>query len=102
MDIDIEEVQQYITDEGNDGGFDTAYIAEAQDSHLSVVLFQSKYSRKLEGDSNFPTNSVEKAVNTVKNIFDPSASIVLNNKSRYNLNTLTIIIAFNILKGTKR
>lgn len=82
LDIDIEEAEQYITDGGNDGGFDAAYIAESQDSQLSVVLFQSKYSRKLDGDSNFPANAVEKAVNTVKNIFDPSASIVLNEKSR--------------------
>ena len=82
LDIDIEEAGQYITDGGNDGGFDAAYIVEAQDSQLNVVLFQSKYSRKLDGDSNFPANAVEKAVNTVKNIFDPSASIVLNEKSR--------------------
>lgn len=82
LDIDIEEAEQYITDGGNDGGFDAAYIVEAQDSQLNVVLFQSKYSRKLDGDSNFPANAVEKAVNTVKNIFDPSASIVLNEKSR--------------------
>lgn len=82
LDIDIEEAEQYITDGGNDGGFDAAYIVEAQDSQLNVVLFQSKYSRKLDGDSNFPANAVEKAVNTVKNIFDPSASIVLDEKSR--------------------
>ena len=82
LDIDIEEAEQYITDGGNDGGFDAAYIIESQDSQLSVVLFQSKYSRKLDGDSNFPANAVEKAVNTVKNIFDPGASTVLNEKSR--------------------
>ncbi|MBO5144144.1 MAG: hypothetical protein J6C19_01245 [Lachnospiraceae bacterium] len=82
LDIDIEEAEQYITDGGNDGGVDAAYIAEAQDSQLNVVLFQSKYSRNLEGDSNFPANAVEKAVNTVKNIFDPEAGIVLNEKSR--------------------
>ena len=66
LDIDIAEAVQYITDGGSDGGFDAAYIEDAQDSQLNVVLFQSKYSRKLDSDSNFPANAVEKAVNTVK------------------------------------
>lgn len=82
LDIDIAEAVQFITDGGNDGGFDAAYIAEAQDSQLNVVLFQSKYSRKLENESNFPENAVEKAVNTVKCVFDPEATIQLNEKSR--------------------
>lgn len=82
LDVDIAEAVQYITDGGNDGGFDAAYIEEAQDSQLNVVLFQSKYSRKLDSDSNFPANAVEKAVNTVKCVFDPGANIQLNEKSR--------------------
>ena len=71
-----------MTDGGNDGGFDAAYIVEAQDSQLNVVLFQSKYSRKLDKDSNFPANAVEKAVNTIKCVFDPSTHIELNVQSR--------------------
>ncbi len=82
LDIDITEAVQYLTDGGNDGGFDAAYIVEAQDSQLNVVLFQSKYSRKLDVDSNFPANAVEKAVNTVKCVFDPSTQIELNLQSR--------------------
>ena len=71
LDIDIAEAVQYLTDGGNNGGFDAAYIVEAEDSQLNVVLFQSKYSRKLEVDSNFPANAIEKAVNTIKSVFDP-------------------------------
>ena len=82
LDVDIAEATQYITDGGNDGGFDAAYIEEVQESQLNVVLFQSKYSRKLDNDSNFPSNAVEKAVNTVQCVFDPSANIQLNEKSR--------------------
>jgi hypothetical protein len=82
LDIDIAEAVQYITDGGNDGGFDAAYIEEMPDSQLNVVLFQSKYSRKLDGDSNFPANAVEKAVNTVKCVFDPNSNIMLNETSR--------------------
>ena len=40
LDIDIAEAVQYITDGGSDGGFDAAYIEDAQDSQLNVVLFQ--------------------------------------------------------------
>lgn len=82
MDIDLAEAAQYLTDGGSDGGFDAAYIVEAQDLQLNVVLFQSKYSRKLDQDSNFPANAVEKAVNTIKCVFDPSARIELNMQSR--------------------
>lgn len=82
LDIEIAEAAQFITDGGNDGGFDAAYIVEAQDAQLNVVLFQSKYSRNLENDSNFPANAVEKAVNTVRCVFDPAAHIKLNPKSK--------------------
>lgn len=82
LDIDLAEAAQYATDGGNDGGFDAAYIVEAQDSQLNVVLFQAKYSRNLESDSNFPANAVEKAVNTVRCVFNPTAHIVLNPKSK--------------------
>lgn len=82
LDIDIVEASQFITDGGNDGGFDAAYLVEAQDSQLNVVLFQSKYVRNFEKDSNFPANAVEKAVNTVRCVFDPAANIELNPKSK--------------------
>lgn len=82
LDMDIAEAVQFITDGGNDGGFDAAYLVEAQDAQLNVVLFQSKYSRKLDADSHFPSNAVEKAVNTVRTVFDPAADIVLNPKSK--------------------
>ena len=92
LDVDIAEAVQFITDGGNDGGFDAAYIEEAQDSQLNVVLFQSKYSRKLNNDSNFPSNAVEKAVNTVKCVFDPAAHIQLNEKSREKVNEIRSFI----------
>lgn len=82
LDVDIAEAVQYLTDGGNDGGFDAAYIVEAQDSQLNVVLFQSKYSRKLDADSNFPANAVEKAVNTIRCVFDPLSQVKLNMQSR--------------------
>lgn len=92
LDIDLEEAVQYLTDGGNDGGFDAAYIVEAQDMQLNVVLFQSKYSRKLDADSHFPANAVEKAVNTVKCVFDPSARVILNEQSREKVNEIRSLL----------
>lgn len=92
LDIDVAEAFQYITDGGNDGGFDAAYMEEAQDSQLNVILFQAKYSRKMESESNFPANAVEKAVNTVRCVFDPAANIELNLKSREKVNEIRSFI----------
>ena len=78
LDIDISEAVTYITDGGNDGGFDAAYIDTTQDGQMNVVLFQSKYKRDLDNESNFPANAIEKAVNTVKTVFDPSMTTDLN------------------------
>jgi hypothetical protein len=72
----------YITDGGADGGFDAAYIVQEQDSQISVVLFQAKYTRDLEKDAHFPANAVEKAVSTIKGVFDPSKKMDLNEESR--------------------
>ena len=92
LDIDIAEAMQYITDGHGDGGFDAAYIEEAQDSQLNVVLFQSKYTRDLDKESNFPANAIEKAVNTVKCVFDPSANVEPNEKSKAKIDEIRSFI----------
>lgn len=68
LDVEIQEAEQYITDGGNDGGFDAAYIVDGSDMQLNVVLFQSKYTRNLEKDTNFPANAVEKGEGFLKMI----------------------------------
>ena len=92
LDLEIDEAEQYITDGGNDGGFDAAYIVEGPDMQLDVVLFQSKYTRDLDKDSNFPANAVEKAVNTVMCVFDPSSRIMLNDRSLEKVNEIRSFI----------
>lgn len=92
LDLEISEAEQYITDGGNDGGFDAAYIVDGSDMQLNVVFFQSKYTRDLSKDSNFPSNAVEKAVNTVSCVFDPSAKINLNQKSQQVVNEIRSFI----------
>lgn len=92
LDIEISEAEQYVTDGGNDGGFDAAYIDDVSESQINVVLFQSKYTRDLNKDSNFPFNAVEKAVNTVKCVFDPSVRLSLNEKSQSVVNEIRSLI----------
>ncbi|MHC6204326.1 AIPR family protein [Breznakiellaceae bacterium SP9] len=93
LDIDVAEATQYLTDGGDDGGFDSAYIAQSGEGTLNVVLFQSKYTRDLEKNSNFPANAVEKSINTIKNIFDPSRQMQLNDRSREKVNEIRSFIA---------
>jgi hypothetical protein len=82
LDIEIAEAVEYITEGGDDGGFDAAFIGETGDGMLQVILFQSKYKRDLEKDSQFPANAIEKAVTMVKNIFDPKRQMQLNSRSK--------------------
>lgn len=82
LEIDISNATQYITDGGDDGGFDAAYIASGEESQLNVILFQTKYTRDLDKDSNFSANAIEKAVNTIKGVFDPQKQMRLNEGSR--------------------
>ena len=92
LDRDLTESMSFITDGGNDGGFDAAFIEEAHDGQVNVVLFQSKYTRDLSKDTNFPSNAVEKAVNAVKNIFDPAHETLLNESSRHVVDEIRSLI----------
>ncbi len=82
LETDISNAIQYLTDGGDDGGFDAAYVESGEDYQLNVILFQTKYKRDLENDSNFPANSIEKAINTIKAVFDPQRELRLNENSR--------------------
>jgi hypothetical protein len=82
LEMDISNATQYLTDGGDDGGFDAAYIASGDESQLNVILFQTKYTRDLNKDSNFSANAIEKAVNTIKGVFDPQKQMRLNEGSR--------------------
>ena len=82
LDTEVSDAIRYVTDNPGDGGLDAVYIAVEQDSQIHVVLFQTKYTRDLEKESNFPANAIEKAVNTVRAVFDPQKQMELNENSR--------------------
>lgn len=80
--VELSEARSYLTDGGNDGGFDAVYIEELPDSILGITLFQAKYSRDLEKERNFPVNALEKAINAVTRICDPNIQTKLNTESQ--------------------
>lgn len=82
LDIPLEEAAEYFTDGGNDAGVDGLYMQDIEDDEFCVTIFQGKYQKKLEGNSNFQENAVEKAVNTVATLFDPSKNVALNEAIR--------------------
>lgn len=82
LETEVSDAIKYLTDGGNDGGFDAAYITNGEDSQINVILFQTKYIKDLDKDSNFPANAIEKAVNTIKGVFDPKKQLQLNDNSR--------------------
>lgn len=81
LELNLEEAVELLTEGGNDAGVDGIHISEVDDGEFVVTIFQGKYKvKKLDGISNFPENGIQKAVNTVKTLFDPAKKIELNNK----------------------
>ncbi|MBF0235509.1 MAG: AIPR family protein [Desulfamplus sp.] len=79
LDISLEESVDLLTEGGNDAGVDGLHVGEVDDGEFLVTIFQGKYKiNKLDGNANFPENGVEKAVNTVQILFDPSKEVELN------------------------
>lgn len=80
LDMNLDEAAELLTDGGQDAGVDGLHVGEVEDGELRVTLFQGKYKRDLSGDANFPENGVQKAINTVQVLFDPSRKVTLNKK----------------------
>lgn len=72
LDIELEEAFDLITEGGNDAGIDAIYIGDIDDNDFSVIIFQGKYSFKLDIDSNFPANSAQRVIGSIGAIFDPA------------------------------
>lgn len=81
LDIPMEDAAELLTDGGNDAGVDGLHVGEVEDGEFLVTIFQGKYKVKdLDGDTNFPENGLQKAVDTVQVLFDPYRKVTLNEK----------------------
>lgn len=74
-----EEAIETLTEGGNDFGVDAIEVGDLSDGEFVVTLFQGKYhNANLDGVKGFPQGGVEKAVQAVRALFDPSAPVNLN------------------------
>lgn len=81
LDIDMSEAIDHITDGPNDQGVDALYIQNVEEATFTVVLIQAKYHHKhLDRAYTFPDNEVQKLVQVVKALFDPSKSLSYNER----------------------
>ena len=56
-------------------------MGDVEEGEFLVTLFQGKYRvRDLEGEANFPANSVQKTLDTVRVLFDPLREVTLNER----------------------
>lgn len=75
LDISYEESFDCLTEGGGDFGVDALHISEEVDNEFTVTLFQGKYQKKLEGNCNFPENSIKQLLNAIRYLFDPNTKI---------------------------
>lgn len=77
--MNSEEAMDCLTEGGGDFGVDAFHIGESVDGEFVVTLFQCKYTHKnLEGAANFDEDGVAKAVNAVRFLSDPHATVTAN------------------------
>jgi len=75
LDLDIDATFDCLTDGTGDFGVDALHVTEEMDGEFGVNLFQGKYKRALEGNSNFEQTGIEAMINAIRHIFDPSAEL---------------------------
>jgi len=75
LDLDTDSGFDCLTEGGGDFGVDAMHLSEEYDGEFTVTLFQGKYSRNLEGGSNFPENGINSLINAIRHLFDPEADL---------------------------
>ncbi len=76
LDLEKDNAFDCLTEGGGDFGVDAMHISEEYDGEFTVSLFQAKYKKNnLEGNSNFPEESVKSLINAIKYLFNPTAKL---------------------------
>lgn len=79
LDLTEQEAVETLTEGGNDFGVDAIQVGDLNDGEFVVTLSQGKYHHaNLDGVKGFPQSGVEKAVQAVRALFNPSAPVNLN------------------------
>lgn len=73
------EAIETVAEGGNDFGVDAIEVGDLNDGEFVVTLFQGKYHHtNLDDLKGFPQSGIEKAVQAVRALFNPSAPVDLN------------------------
>ncbi len=93
LDLDPDEAFDCLTDGGGDFGVDALHLTEEIDGEFCVTLFQAKYHRKLEGQSEFELSGINAMINAIRHIFNPLADLGnINDRLRVRVETARSLI----------
>ncbi len=92
LECEIEDAAQLLTDGSGDAAVDGLHIGEVQDGEFTVTLFQGKYKKSLEGNSNFPENEIKKIINTVLSLFNPDKKLTLNRDLQFKVEEIRSLV----------
>lgn len=93
LDLDDEESFDCLTEGSGDFGVDAMHISEEYDGEFTVSLFQGKYKRDFEGNSNFQESAVDSLIKAINSLFDPSAELQnLNKRLRFKVEAARSLI----------
>jgi hypothetical protein len=93
LDLDADSAFDCLTEGGDDFGVDAMHLTEEIDGEFSVTLFQGKYKAKLDGESEFGENAINKLINSIRHIFDPAAELgTINDRLRTKVETARSMI----------
>lgn len=92
LSIDIEEASTAICDGANDAKVDAIYCGDVENDQFTVCLVQSKYTRDLEKDKNFPQNAIEGLALTISCLFDPKIQVNFNSQVMEKLDEIRALI----------
>jgi len=78
LDLDAPDARDCLVDGDGDAGIDGLFLGPERDGEPAITIFQGKYSRKLDGASNFPETAIVRVIHTISSIFDPGKRLDVN------------------------
>lgn len=83
LDLDDEAAFDALVEGGQDFGVDALHIADEHDGEFTVTLFQGKYQKRRDAQGGFPATGIEKLVQAIRYLFDPSIELInINDRLR--------------------
>lgn len=98
LDLEPRDAFDCITEGSDDFGVDAIQVNEDTDGEFTVTIFQAKYKKKLDADSNFPENGILALSNAIRHIFDPDAELgAINDRLRFKVEDIRSMVRDGII-----